>query len=206
MYRLTRVTIIFFALTVSVLLPWAAIAASQSSAIEQTFQKAKKDYLQKNMESAGQQIEKGASYMKTEAAKASVRGKEALTASAEELEKLAYDVKKGAVKSRKRIEETFARAYLALALESHIQSTESWAKKEAAKVSESLEAVAANLERSFAWAGRKIEKSTKDVVKKSKDLSLKLKEKGAAVTDEVGKGLTEAGSEIEKFSKSISPK
>lgn len=209
MYRLNRVIVIVaFTLIAWGLLPWAAIEASESSksAIEQTFQKAKKDYLQKNMKSAARQIQKGASYMKAEAAKASVKGKELLTASSEELEKLSDDVKKGAVTSEKRIEQTFARAYLALAEESHIKSAESWANKETVKAGESLDSATKNLERSFVWAGQKIETSTKDVIKKSKDLSLKLREKGTVVAEDVGKGLKDAGNEIEKLGKRISPK
>ena len=62
---------------------------------------------------------------------------------------MADDVKIGAVKSRKRIEETFARAYLALASESRIKSTESWAKKETVKAGELLDSAIKNLEKSF---------------------------------------------------------
>ena len=171
MKHLNRVTVIvIFALMVLVMLPWATFAAAEtSSSIEQTFQKAKKDYLQKNLKSAAEQIQKSASYMKAETLKASDKGKEALTKSSEELEEiLADDVRKGAVKSTKRIEETFARAYLALALESHIKSTESWAKKETVKAGEFLDSTTYNLEKSIAWAGQKVKKGTREVVKKLK--------------------------------------
>ncbi|HBI47940.1 MAG TPA: hypothetical protein DDX93_04400 [Smithella sp.] len=193
-------------LIVAVILPWTAFAESESqSSIEQTFQKAKQNYLEKNMSSAARQIQKGASYMKARAEKASDKGKEALNASAKELEKLANDVKKGIVTSVKKIEETFARAYIALASDSHIKSTESWAKKEKAKAGDALDLANKYLERSFAWAGQKIETGTKEAMKKSKELSLKLKKKGSVVAEDVGKGLKNAGDEIEKFGKKISP-
>jgi len=196
-----------FTLIVAGILPWTAIAASESqSSIEQTFQKAKQNYLEKNMDSAAQQIQKSASYMKAEAAKASDKGKEALYKSAKELEKLADDVKKGTVTSVKRMEETFARAYVALATDSHIKSTESWAKKESAKAGDALDSANKYLKRSFAWAGQKIETKTKEAMKKSEELSLKLKEKSSVVAEDVGKRLKDAGNEIEKFSKRISPK
>ena len=206
MYRLNRVVVVvFFTLIVTGILPWAAIAGTESqSSIEQTFQKAKQDYLQKNMGSAAEQIQKGAAYIKAEAAKASVKGKEALTASARELEKLADDVKKGTVTSVKRIDESFARAYLALAADSHIKSMESWARKEAAKTGDALDSATKYLERGFAWAGQKVETGTKEAMKKSKELSLKLKEKGSVMAEEVGKELKEMGNEIEKFGKRIS--
>lgn len=196
-----------FTLIVAGILPCTAIAASESQfSIEQTFRKAKQDYLVKNMNSAAQQIQKSASFMKAKAAKASDKGKEALNTSAQELEKLADDVKKGTVTSVKRMEETFARAYVALASDSHIKSTESWAKKETAKAGDSLDSATKYLERSFAWAGQKIETSTKEAMKKSKELSLKLKEKSSMLAEDVGKSLKDTGNEIEKFGKRISPK
>lgn len=208
MHHLNRIIVVAaFALIIMGILPWTVIADSESpSSIEQTFQKARQDYLQKNMNSAAQQIKKGAGFMKAEAAKASVKGKDALTASAQELEKLADDVKKGAITSQKRMEETFARAYLALASDAQIKSTESWSRKEAAKAGVALESANKNLEKSFAWAGQKIEKGTNDAMKKSQDLALKLKKKGSLVAEEVGKGIKDAGNEIEKFGKMISPK
>jgi hypothetical protein len=208
MYRLNRVAVVVvFVLIVTGMLPWAAVASSESqSSIEQTFQKARQDYLQKNMNSAAEQIQKGASYMKAEAAKASAKGKDALTLSPQELEKLAVDVKKGTVTSVKKIEEPFSRAYLALAADSHIKSTESWAKKESAKAGEALDSSARYLERGLAWTGRKVEAGTKETIEKSKDLSLKLKEKGSVIAKEVEKGLKETGSEIDKLRKRISSK
>lgn len=196
-----------FTLIVIGMMPWTAVAVSESqSSIEQTFQKAKQDYLDKNMNAAARQINKGAAYMREEAAKASDKGKEALTASAQELDKLADDMKKGAVTSKKRMEDAFARAHLALASNDHIQSTELWAKKEAAKAGTALESANKHLEKSIAWAGQKIEKGTNDVMKKSEEIALKLKKKGSLIADEVGKGLKDAGNEIEKLGEKISPR
>jgi len=206
MYRLNFVAVVVvLTLLVTGILPWAAVAGSESqSSIEQTFQKAKQDYLQKRMSSAAEQIQKGAAYMKAEAAKASVKGKESITASSRELEKLAVDVKKGTITSVKKIDESFARAYLALASDAHIKSMESWTRKETAKAGVALDSTTKNLEHGFAWAGQKVEISTKEAMKKSKDLSLKLKGKGKVVAGEVGKGLKDMGNEIEKFGKRIS--
>lgn len=195
-----------FALIVAGVLPWVAVAASEdSTSIEQTFQKAKQDYLQKNFDAAAGQIKKGATFMKAEAEKASAKGKEGLTSSAQELDKLADDVKKGAMTSEKKMEDAFARAYLALAANEHVKSTESWAKKESAKTGAALESAGKNLEKSFTWAGQKIEKGTYTVLQKSEELSGKLKKKGRVVADDVSRGIKEAGNEIEKFGKKISP-
>jgi len=180
-------------------------AAESQSSIEQTFLKAKQNYLDKNMNSAALQIQKGASFMKVKAEKASDKGNEVLNASAKELEKLADDVKKGTVTSVRKIEDAFARAYATLAFDSHIKSTQSWAKKQAEKAGDALDSANKYLERSFAWAGQKIETGTKDAMKKSKELSLKLKKKGSVLAEDVGEGLKNAGDEIEKFGKKISP-
>jgi hypothetical protein len=208
MYRLNRVTfVVIFALILTIFLPLAAWAETESqSSIEQTFQKARQDYLQKNMDSASEQIKKAAAFMKAESAKASAKGKEAMVLSAQELEKLAVDVKKGTVKSVKKIEKPFARAYLALAKDSHIKSAESWTKKESARAGEALDSSAKYLERSLAWTGKKMETGTKKTIEKSRSLSLKLKEKGSVIAKDMEKGLKDTGSEIEKLGKKISPK
>jgi hypothetical protein len=179
MHRLNIfVVVAAFTLIVAGVLPTTVIAASESqSSIEQTFQKAKQNYMDKNMDSAARQIQKSALHMKAETAKASDKGKEALYKSTKELEKLADDVKKGTVTSVKRMEETFARAYVALAADAHIKSTELWAKKESAKAGDALDSANKYLKRSFAWAGQKIETKTKEAMKKSEELSLKLKGK-----------------------------
>ena len=196
-----------FLLVEAVILPWIANAASEESfSIEQTFEKAKQSYLEKNMDSAAEQIKKSVSYMKAQAEKASDKGKKALNESAKEMEKLADDVKKGAVTSVKRIEKTFARAYVALASDSHVKSTELWAKQEKEKTADALDSAVTYLERSFAWAGQKIETQTKEAMKQSKELSVNLKQKGSVLVEDVGKNLKNAGNEIEKFGKRISAK
>jgi hypothetical protein len=103
------------------------------------------------------------------------------------------------------MEDAFARAYLALANDAHIQSTESWAKKKRVEAAAALETANRNLEKSIAWTGGKIEKGTNDGEKKSDALALKLKQKGDLLADDVSRGLQEAGNEIEKFGKKFLP-
>ncbi|PKN70092.1 MAG: hypothetical protein CVU52_09210 [Deltaproteobacteria bacterium HGW-Deltaproteobacteria-10] len=207
MHGLNRIVVTALVLIMAGMLPLTAIAEPESkSSIEPIFQQAKRDYLQEKLNSSALQIKKGAAYMESQAQKASAKGKEALTASSKELEKLADDVKKGAVTSGKRMEESFARAYHALAVDAHIKSTESWTKKEAAKAGAALDSANKNLEKSFTWAGQKVEKSTQDVMKKSDEISLKLQKKGNLIAEDVANRLKDAGNEIEKFGKKISPR
>ncbi len=142
--------------------------------------------------------------MNHQASLASTKGKDALAASARELDVLADDVKNGLVSSPKRIEDTFARAYLALAENEHVKATESWAQKKRNQAGEALDSANRHLEKSFTWAGQKVEKGTSEAMKKSYELSQKLKKKGTLVADEVGKGLQSAGNEIDKLEKKIS--
>ena len=203
----SKIYFVIVAITLFVVVVFSStvFAAEESQfSIEKTFQKAKQNYLDKNMNAAAQQIQKGASFMKSQAEKASDTGKEKLDTSVKELEKLADDVKKGTVTSARKIEDTFARAYAALASDSHIKSTESWAKKQSEKAGDALDSANKYLAHGFAWAGQKIEKGTNETIKKSSELSRKLKKKSSVLAEDVGKGLKNAGDEIEKFGKKIS--
>jgi hypothetical protein len=185
-----------FALIAEGVIPSAAIAASGSpSSIEKTFQQAKKDYLDKNLDSASRQIQKGAVYMKAKAAKASVKGKKALDASAKELDQLAHDVKKGAVTSVKIIEAVIDRAYVALA----VDSTGSGTGKETSKAGDATDSITEDVEHSFA----KIESGTKKAINTFRGWLPVLKEKGSEMYESLKKYIHEQATLIEKFLKKV---
>jgi hypothetical protein len=192
-------------LTISVWLSAAAETQSKGS-IEQTFQKARKDYLQKDMKAAADEVRKGAAYLKSEAAAATGKSKEALTASYRELEKLAGEMEKGTVRTVKEMEMAFARAYNALAANSHTKSAEAWAKKESKKAGDDLEAAAGELEKGYAWAGQKAEAGTQKVIDESKALSKKMKEGASQASAETGKAMKSLEDEIRTFGRKIAGK
>jgi hypothetical protein len=184
---------------------WAATGGSDTfSSIEEHFQKAKNDYVKKNLNAAADEIHKGAIYVKKEAETASDKGKEALLKSYDELELLAMDVRKGTVTSIKRLESSFAHAYHALANNAHLKSAEAWSRKEISNPGSYLDKTTRYLEKGFTWANQKKETVTEEVIKKSKDLAQKIKRGTGWVSSEVEKGLKETGSEIEKLGKMIS--
>jgi len=183
-----------------------AAETAQQGTLEQYFQKAKQDYVDKNMKAASEEIHKAAEWMKSEAAKAKGKGKEALTASYRELEKLGDDLKKGAVKSEKEIEMASARAYNALATNSHVKSAEALSKKEFKKAGEELDMAASQLEKGYAWAGQKVEAGTQKVIDDSKALSRKMKEGASRASAEVGKAMKDLEDEIKTFGRKISGK
>jgi hypothetical protein len=198
-------TFVIAILTISVWLSAAAETPSKGS-IEQTFQKAQKDYLQKDMKAAADEVRKGAAYLKSEAAAAKGKGKEALTASYRELEKLAGELEKGTVKTVKEMQMAFARAYNALATNSHVKSAEAWAKKEYKRAGDELEAAVGELEKGYAWAGQKAEAGTQKVIDDSKALTKKMKEGTIRASAEVNKALKDLEDEIKTFGRKISGK
>jgi outer membrane murein-binding lipoprotein Lpp len=191
--------------TMSVWLSTAAEAASKES-VESYFQKARQDYLQKDMKAAAEEVHKAADYIKSEASAAKGKTKEALTTSYRELEKLSGELEKGTVKSVKKMEMAFARAYKSLATNSHVKSTEAWSKKEFKKVGDELETAVDELERGFAWAGQKAEAGTQKVFGESKELSKKLKEGASTASGEARKALKDMEDEIKTFGQKISSK
>jgi hypothetical protein len=188
--------------------PLAAVAQGTQSetTMEQSFQKARQDFLQKDMKAAADEIRKGAAYVKSEADKATGKGKEALMASYQELERLSGELKKGVVTSPKKMELAFAHAYQALAQNSYVKSTEAWTRKEIKNAGQHLKAASEYLERGLTWAGQKGEAGTAKVIKESKDLSRKLTEGAGWAASEVGKGLKDMGDKIDTFGKRISSK
>ncbi len=204
--RFTLAASVFVVMTMFAGLSFAATESSSKGSLEETFQKAKQDYLQKDMKAASEEVHKAAAWMKSEAAAAKGKGKEALAASSRELEKLAGELKKGTVKSVKEIEMAFARAYNALATNSQMQSAEAWTKKEYKKAGEKLEAAVDELEKGFAWAGQKAQAGTQKVIDESKALSGKMKEGTAKASAEVSKTMKDMENEIKALGRKISGK
>jgi hypothetical protein len=125
-----------------------------TTSLEQSFQKARHDFVQKDMPAAAQEIRKGVTYLKAEAAAAAGKGKTALTASSRELEKLAGDLEKGTVHYVKQIDMAFARAHRSLAENAHLKAAEAWTRGEIKNTAGYLETAAVSLKRAFAWAGQ----------------------------------------------------
>jgi hypothetical protein len=202
-FRLFALIIVL--VTISVWLSAAAEADSKES-VEPYFQKTRQDYLQKDMKAAAEELRKGVAYLKSEASVAKGKGKEALTASYRELEKLSGELEKGTVKSVKKMEMAFARTYKALATNSHVKSTEAWSKKEFKKAGDELDAAVDELEKGFAWGGQKADAGTQKVISESKELSKKLKEGVGWASAEASKAMKDMEDEIRTFGQRISSK
>ncbi|HRT63002.1 MAG TPA: hypothetical protein P5551_11655 [Syntrophales bacterium] len=183
--------------------PAIATETSPTGTLERYLQKAKQDYLQKDVKAASEEMHKAAEWMKSEAAAAKGKGKEALAASGREIEKLSVELKKEAVKSVKEIEMVSARAYQALATNSHVKSAEAWSKKEFKKAGEELEATADALGKAYTWAGQEVKAGTQEAIRESKQLSERLKEGSGRASAEAERTLKKMEQEIRAFGRGI---
>lgn len=169
------------------------------------FQKAHEFFLKKDMKAAASEIRKGAEVLKKEVGNATEEGKKVLTASIQELEKLANDVEKGAVKSEKKLKDAFARADHALAQHHYLKASESWVKKETKNTGNALKNAAQHLEQAAKWSGRKLEAGSSEVVKGAREVADKLIKGTKWVAEEVSKGIKDIGNEISKIGEKIKP-
>lgn len=177
----------------------------KSAEPESSFQNADEFFLKKDFKAAANEIRKGAAFLKIKLKEASKEGKEELTASVQELEKLAGDVEKGTVTSREKLKDTFARSYQALAKHQYLKASESWAKKKTKETGQALTDAAQYLEQTARWSGRKLETGTAEVVNFGRMVGGKLIKGTGYGVEEVGKGINEMGREISEFGKRTGP-
>ena len=153
------------------------------------FQNAHQSFLAKNYDKAAEEIRKGEAFVKLEARRSSGDGKHSLNSSAQELDKLAADTKKGTVKSVREGDDAFARADRALAQSHQMKAKESWAKKETVKTGYEMKAGARLLEQSAAWAGSEAKSGVSTVVSDTRTLAGKLSRWERIRREEVDKGI-----------------
>jgi len=171
--------------------------------VDQSFQKAREDFLAKKWKDSAEAIRRGKSYLQSEAARAEDKSKEALASSAEELQRLADKVEKGATKSVRELDSAFSRANSALAQYYYRKANESWGQKEASKAGHELLAATFQLEKGVRRAEGKVESEVQSVVQKTDRLAGKMIEGTKVAEGEVEKGIQNLGKEIEKLGKKV---
>ncbi len=171
--------------------------------VDQSFQKAREDFLAKKWKNSAEAIRRGESYLKSEAARAADKSKEAMASSAEELQRLADKVEKGAAKSVLELDSAFSRANSALAQYYYRMANESWVQKEASKAGHELLAATFQLEKGIQRAEGKVESGVQVVVRKTDRLAGKMIEGTKVAEGEVEKGIQDLGKEIEKLGKKV---
>ncbi|HME43893.1 MAG TPA: hypothetical protein VKF36_12455 [Syntrophorhabdales bacterium] len=170
------------------------------------FQKAVELFVKKDLKAAASEIRKGAGFLKRKAKSATKEGKEGLSASAQELEKLAKDVERGGVTSEKQLKDTFARSYEALSNHEYRRASESWAKKKTRETGQALTNAAADMEQAAKWSGRELETGTADTIDYARAVGGKLIKGAGWTADEVDKGIKGISSALSKFGEKVEPK
>jgi len=173
---------------------------------ESQFEKAHEFFLKKDLKAAASEIRKGVAFLKQEAGSAAKDGKKDLTASIQELEKLANEVEKGAVTSEKKLKDAFVRANHALANHHYLKASEYWAKKEEKKAGHSLKSAVLHFEHAVVWSGHEFETGEAIVIKDIHTVAGKLIEGKKWTSEEVSKGIKNIGNEISKLGKKTEPK
>ena len=167
------------------------------------FQKAHESFLEKEFKASAAEIRKGAAVLKKEAQYAHDQGKKALTASIQELAKLADDVEKGIVQSDKKLKDAFSRAEQALANNYYLKASESWARKKTNEAGHALDSAAEHMEQAADWSGKKLDDGASEAVRIGHEVSGKLVKGTGYVSEEVGKSLKSMGDALSGFGNKI---
>lgn len=170
------------------------------------FQNAHQSFLAKDYDKAAAEIRKGEAFVKLESHRSSGDVKHSLNSSAQELDQLAVDTKKGAVKSVREGDNAFERADRALAQSHEIKAKESWAKRETAQTGYEMKAAALSLVQSAAWAGSEAKSGVSTVVSDTRTLAGKLADGTGYAAEEVDKGIHELGKEISDLGQKALPR
>ena len=158
----------------------------------------KKDY-----KAAASSIRQAASFVRVEAGRATGESRQALDRSVTQLDQLAASVEKGAVPDEKLMDEDFARASHALALEHQSKAAESWARKEYHQVGDEFKAAAHGLESAAGWAGEEAKAGASAVAADTRAIGEKIASGAAWTRDEVVMGFKSLGNAIDALGQKI---
>jgi hypothetical protein len=168
-------------------------------------EQAREAYLKVDAADAAAELRTAATHLRISAAQAAAGTKRTLLRSAMELESLAKRVETGTVKSVGELDAAIARALHALAHHHCILAEKSWMPRETRYAGKQMRAAADNLERATARAGEAMRSATREVTRDVRVISGKLVEGTGFVVDEVGRGFTSLGKQVETVGKGIEP-
>ena len=138
------------------------------------FQKARESFLKKDLKASGDEIRKIATFLRHQAANATEEGKKGLTASANELGKLANGVEKGTVTSVKTLDNAFDKARQALSRRDETAGQNSQAEKQPKGIGHTLKGAASAVGNGLVWSGEKVKSGTVWLAQGTVDLGGKL--------------------------------
>jgi len=163
----------------------------------QFFHRAREDFFKNDVKAAAAEVRMAVAFLRIESGRATPEGKKALTASVDELRKLADDLEKRAVSSASTLDYAFAQANYALAKHHQLMAEKAWAMQRPADTGGYLSSAAKYLERGAAWAGGGLKSGTAALLPRIKDLGIKLRDGTGWAAGEVGRGIQALGGEVE---------
>ncbi len=170
------------------------------------FNNAAAAFAKKDLKASATEIRKATSYLRLEASRTTGDARQALESSVTNLNRLAVDVEKGAVKDKSSMDRDFANAEHALALAHRANAAESWAAKDYNKAGYELKAAAHGLESAAGWAGGEAKAGSAAVVADTRALGDKLISGTNWTRDEVAKSFESLGNGLNELGHGIGAK
>jgi hypothetical protein len=160
---------------------------------------AHESFLKKDWEKSAAETRKAAAFMKREAARAKGETKEALNASATDLEKLADRIEAGTVTSVNDLDRAFARAHQAVAQSHYIHASEAWTAKKSELAGTELQAAASHVRAGIAWSGHKAGEAGEAALNDADAVGKNLQHGTSVTAEEVSKSMDAFRGECSKL-------
>lgn len=159
-----------------------------------------------NEKAASEEIGKTEAYLKLESSRATEEGRAILYEAIEEIEKLAREVKEGAVRDPGRLDEALLNVSSALAWHHYLKASDELAGGEYDKAAEDLKAAVQSLEYGAEAAGREFSRANRSTLEKVRRLAEELAGEGGNLVKGIGRMMQEFGKEIEEFGRRVLPR
>jgi hypothetical protein len=159
--------------------------------------KARADYTNSDCAMAATDLREASVYLRIEGRRtAESEIKKGLFSSAGELRAMAEDVERGVYIPSKRFGRVFARAHYNLARADQHAASEAWAKKNAERTRQSLNAAMTNLRQGFVWTGHDMEASAVEFSRKVEGLCATMAKTAGWEDQEVEEAVKFVGMEV----------
>lgn len=170
----------------------------------QLMHQARADYTSANYVRASADLRETAVYLRIEGCRADqVESRDALLASANELQTLAQDIDNSVPVPSNRFAQVFARVHYNLARANQQMASEAWAKKDTQRARKALEAAMTNLKQGFVWSGHDMEASAVAFSRKIESLCDRLAKKANWEDKEVKDAVTFVGEEVVRLGEDL---
>ena len=126
--------------------------------------------LGRDANAAAGELRQAAASVRAEGERGSAESREEMRRTADDLEALAKRVEQGAVRSENDLDREYARVHHALAVQSHQEAVQAWARRESASAGEHLRAASAHLEQALRNAGRETDQGAMQAVSDARQL------------------------------------